>query len=107
SARAVSPANPRSLADLVLAHRSGGQLDDELRPAERRRVFEPDPAADLRHDTLTDRRSEEHTSELQSRFDLVCRLLLEKKNYLGMSAGVIIPILAQVVHLLLLPFVCL
>src|SRR5699024_11981013 len=25
-------------------------------------------------------RSEEHTSELQSRFDLVCRLLLEKKN---------------------------
>src|SRR5699024_11745815 len=27
-------------------------------------------------------RSEEHTSELQSRFDLVCRLLLEKKNSL-------------------------
>src|SRR5699024_12885074 len=25
-------------------------------------------------------RSEDHTSELQSRFDLVCRLLLEKKN---------------------------
>src|SRR5699024_12706141 len=25
-------------------------------------------------------RSEEHTSELQSRFDLVCRLLLEKKD---------------------------
>src|SRR5699024_11317301 len=28
----------------------------------------------------TSTRSEEHTSELQSRFDLVCRLLLEKKN---------------------------
>src|SRR5438067_8174253 len=28
-------------------------------------------------------RSEEHTSELQSRFDLVCRLLLEKKNRHG------------------------
>src|SRR5438067_6674996 len=28
----------------------------------------------------TERRSEEHTSELQSRFDLVCRLLLEKKK---------------------------
>src|SRR5438067_3278164 len=28
-------------------------------------------------------RSEEHTSELQSRFELVCRLLLEKKNRLG------------------------
>src|SRR5207249_9386570 len=27
------------------------------------------------------RRSEEHTSELQSRFDLVCRLLLEKKKF--------------------------
>src|SRR5699024_12238002 len=27
-----------------------------------------------------DWRSEEHTSELQSRFDLVCRLLLEKKK---------------------------
>src|SRR5699024_12780820 len=26
-------------------------------------------------------RSEEHTSELQSRFDIVCRLLLEKKKY--------------------------
>src|SRR5699024_12097703 len=26
------------------------------------------------------KRSEEHTSELQSRFDLVCRLLLEKKH---------------------------
>src|SRR5437773_8232151 len=26
-------------------------------------------------------RSEEHTSELQSHHDLVCRLLLEKKNY--------------------------
>src|SRR5699024_12684169 len=25
-------------------------------------------------------RSEEHTSELQSRFDIVCRLLLAKKN---------------------------
>src|SRR5699024_12445702 len=34
--------------------------------------------ADLRR--LTRWRSEEHTSELQSRFDIVCRLLLEKKN---------------------------
>src|SRR5207249_6925123 len=29
---------------------------------------------------IMEARSEEHTSELQSRFDLVCRLLLEKKN---------------------------
>src|SRR5699024_12231106 len=30
--------------------------------------------------TFVSIRSEEHTSELQSRFDLVCRLLLETKN---------------------------
>src|SRR5207302_9796243 len=43
-----------------------------LRPS-RRRPFQP---IRLR------RRSEEHTSELQSREKLVCRLLLEKKNSL-------------------------
>src|SRR3989440_1473552 len=33
------------------------------------------------HQVMNDeRRSEEHTSELQSRSDLVCRLLLEKKK---------------------------
>src|SRR5690349_23880984 len=32
------------------------------------------------HCAESDQRSEEHTSELQSRRDLVCRLLLEKKN---------------------------
>src|SRR5207249_11824356 len=32
-------------------------------------------------------RSEEHTSELQSRFDLVCRLLLEKKKDPGSPDG--------------------
>src|SRR5438105_5070095 len=32
------------------------------------------------HVTVHGRRSEEHTSELQSRVDLVCRLLLEKKK---------------------------
>src|SRR3712207_1039463 len=34
----------------------------------------------LRHIVITSVRSEEHTSELQSRQYLVCRLLLEKKN---------------------------
>src|SRR5437868_12722788 len=37
-------------------------------------------ASPTRRSTL-EMRSEEHTSELQSRFDLVCRLLLEKKKY--------------------------
>src|SRR5437868_9475153 len=36
------------------------------------------PEKELR--AALDPRSEEHTSELQSRFDLVCRLLLEKKK---------------------------
>src|SRR5438094_4910628 len=47
--------------------RRGGR---RLRPAGR--VVRPDPAGR--------RRSEEHTSELQSPYDLVCRLLLEKKK---------------------------
>src|SRR5437868_10708645 len=34
----------------------------------------------------TKTRSEEHTSELQSRFDLVCRLLLEKKKTIVIQA---------------------
>src|SRR2546430_6802454 len=33
-------------------------------------------------------RSEEHTSELQSQSNLVCRLLLEKKNGVGDQRGV-------------------
>src|SRR3989442_4832125 len=41
-----------------------------------------DPPAHVRCDHLS--RSEEHTSELQSRPHLVCRLLLEKKNHLGL-----------------------
>src|SRR2546421_4804431 len=36
---------------------------------------------------VAQRRSEEHTSELQSRSDLVCRLLLEKKNKSPNRAG--------------------
>src|SRR5690554_7553596 len=35
------------------------------------------------HDEETQERSEEHTSELQSRPHLVCRLLLEKKKRVG------------------------
>src|SRR2546429_4542205 len=34
-------------------------------------------------------RSEEHTSELQSRLHLVCRLLLEKKNNCGDQAALV------------------
>src|SRR5699024_11810950 len=52
------------------------------RAAERRGQRTPMAPADTdRNEALpADDRSEEHTSELQSRFDLVCRLLLEKKK---------------------------
>src|SRR5260221_3819427 len=36
-------------------------------------------------EVLTDSRSEEHTSELQSHSDLVCRLLLEKKKMTNLN----------------------
>src|SRR6478735_1959897 len=43
-------------------------------------VAHADHAPRLRGGLERDRRSEEHTSELQSPCNLVCRLLLEKKN---------------------------
>src|SRR5699024_11523015 len=39
----------------------------------------PHPTSLVYQLNLDTHRSEEHTSELQSRFDVVCRLLLEKK----------------------------
>src|SRR5688572_32438151 len=40
-----------------------------------------DPAIDTLRPGPSPRRSEEHTSELQSQSNLVCRLLLEKKKH--------------------------
>src|SRR5699024_1766001 len=65
-------------------------------PWVRRRQFQKDPPSRPSHVLITPvqllaqrelrlrrgRRSEEHTSELQSRFDLVCRLLLENTKIL-------------------------
>src|SRR5712664_4629924 len=59
---------PRStLFPYTTLFRSGGARPPAL--GVQRALSEPGPA-----------RSEEHTSELQSRSDLVCRLLLEKKK---------------------------
>src|SRR3712207_7601324 len=44
-------------------------------------AYDEAAAASCRFDLDEVRRSDEHTSELQSRQYLVCRLLLEKKNY--------------------------
>src|SRR5699024_12270706 len=63
--------NPVTVAmQLDSAVTSAGGLLDGLDPAVYRRKGQRSDGA----------RSEEHTSELQSRFDLVCRLLLEKKK---------------------------
>src|SRR5438309_8049727 len=44
-------------------------------------LFEPENSAQtVKQIGAFGKRSEEHTSELQSQFHLVCRLLLEKKN---------------------------
>src|SRR6266536_1390243 len=74
---------------------SGRQDGADDRHAERGadlpdRVVHPRPGGGLRpryrvHDDVGGR-SEEHTSELQSRVDLVCRLLREKKKKMGYRA---------------------
>src|SRR5204863_1175338 len=52
-----------------------------FRSSARRACLPADPAGCRRRCRRSaGRRSEEHTSELQSRRDLVCRLLLEKKK---------------------------
>src|SRR2546422_4155377 len=63
-----SPAEP-------LGERAGYQQDLHLRRGHR-----PCEAAAVQDHRRLRRRSEEHTSELQSRLHLVCRLLLEKKK---------------------------
>src|SRR4030043_1710081 len=45
----------------------------------RHNIYEPDHIIVLDPTLMESTRSEEHTSELQSRLHLVCRLLLEKK----------------------------
>src|SRR2546430_10775977 len=54
-------------------------LHDAL-PISHRRVAGPHGHTDARHQQARIQRSEEHTSELQSQSNLVCRLLLEKKK---------------------------
>src|SRR5207248_6009116 len=67
-------------------HRVGRRVDDRLGHFHRLRgdlprSARPRPAAGrLGRRPTRWRRSEEHTSELQSPYDLVCRLLLEKKK---------------------------
>src|SRR2546429_3970316 len=58
--------------------RPGGAIALMSEPRGDRRPLGKDPETACKEEERT--RSEEHTSELQSRLHLVCRLLLEKKN---------------------------
>src|SRR2546422_3650829 len=68
----------RSLAE---HHRPrGGEARNDGRVVWRHEALEHPGAAGGRDPACAEDRSEEHTSELQSRLHLVCRLLLEKKK---------------------------
>src|SRR5688572_32073297 len=64
-------------AEAVLSYNSQS-YDQALRYLDNVTAVEPNLVEALELRALT--RSEEHTSELQSQSNLVCRLLLEKKN---------------------------
>src|SRR3712207_8303246 len=64
----------------IRAGRGAGRAGTRTRPDPAARGAGGDEAAGPRAGLSVRRRSEEHTSELQSRQYLVCRLLLEKKK---------------------------
>src|SRR5256885_956115 len=79
----------RRLADGLLAVPTGGRsprrrLDRRARVVRARRDLRRDPR-------VRAARSEEHTSELQSPCNLVCRLLLEKKKHLLTALAFLLP----------------
>src|SRR5437868_11997790 len=75
-------ADPRALHSFPTRRSSdlGGDRRDPAVGLAPRRVGERHPRLPNAAGDVLQLRSEEHTSELQSRFDLVCRLLLEKKK---------------------------
>src|SRR5690606_41895305 len=74
----LHPFPTRRSSDLCVLPRHPLRLSRHLRPCMRRTA----PLLSVGRCTPSSEpgRSEEHTSELQSRENLVCRLLLEKKN---------------------------
>src|SRR3712207_7861217 len=71
-------------------HPAAQQVERKVEGVDRRRQRDPETLA---HDPpdLPRLRSEEHTSELQSRQYLVCRLLLEKKKKLYTAKHTTLP----------------
>src|SRR5690606_41013492 len=94
--RALHPFPTRRSSDLILREPAREYRADPVElaipdRAQRLGIAQPRQPLGRDHQRLTpavlalgmcdhERRSEEHTSELQSRENLVCRLLLEKKN---------------------------
>src|SRR5437867_6432937 len=83
------PISPKAETDSTTSAARGGKGRSWPRPPEGYRS-DPSPSAcgrassssaRCRRCRLSCKRSEEHTSELQSPYDLVCRLLLEKKKW--------------------------
>src|SRR5687768_17792465 len=72
----VEVAAVREVDELAGAGRLPEQLGEQVSQRELRTRI----AARVAKPRVAQPRSEEHTSELQSRLHLVCRLLLEKKN---------------------------
>src|SRR5207237_9107042 len=77
-----APANAHDRAPLAPRARIvAGNQGTALRPLLARENHDPaSTRSDEQSRSVRDFRSEEHTSELQSHLNLVCRLLLEKKN---------------------------
>src|SRR2546422_7402761 len=76
------PHAPRARAGRAPGAVAGTASRDESSMSDRARAQVTTPEA------LPDERSEEHTSELQSRLHLVCRLLLEKKKKKNRTSNV-------------------
>src|SRR5699024_10808600 len=69
---------PAKISENPLSHRSRQTNLSHSPP--RKKTDNNFPSSDNHDSPPSKQRSEEHTSELQSRFDHVCRLLLEKKK---------------------------
>src|SRR5690606_41644523 len=70
----ISPDVIERLGDKASAKKEAEAADVPIVPGSKK------PSEDAAEISRIVQRSEEHTSELQSRENLVCRLLLEKKN---------------------------
>src|SRR5437773_8840752 len=76
----LRPPPSSTLFPYTTLFRSRGLQADHATPRRGRPRRRRGPLARARAAGARARRSEEHTSELQSHHDLVCRLLLEKKK---------------------------